>query len=107
MIECFVNLSTAAKWCPGNDCDLAYENINGEAFDIVCKCGGKFCINCEHGPHAPMDCDKLVEWKKKQKEVGLGGSSKTDEWIANNSKPCPNCKSNIEKNYGCNHMTCR
>ena len=54
-----------------------------------------------------MSCDNLVEWKKKVKDVGFGGSSKTDDWIATNTKPCPRCKSPIEKTYGCNHMRCR
>ena len=54
-----------------------------------------------------MSCDNLVEWKKKVKDVGFGGSSKTDDWIATNTKPCPRCKSPIEKTYGCNHMSCR
>lgn len=28
-------------------------------------------------------------------------------WIVSNSKKCPRCHSSIEKNMGCNHMTCR
>ena len=27
-------------------------------------------------------------------------------WMAQNSRPCPQCGVNIEKNDGCNHMTC-
>lgn len=33
-------------------------------------------------------------------------SSQTSNWIAANTKVCPKCKSTIEKNGGCNHMTC-
>ena len=29
------------------------------------------------------------------------------QWIINNTKPCPSCSSPIQKNEGCNHMTCR
>ena len=28
-------------------------------------------------------------------------------WIVINTQKCPKCKSAIEKNMGCNHMTCR
>ena len=27
-------------------------------------------------------------------------------WLVTNSKSCPNCKSPIQKNEGCNHMKC-
>ena len=41
----------------------------------------------------------------------MGGGEKEDllnfDWIEKNSKPCPQCKVNIEKNKGCMHMTCR
>ena len=29
------------------------------------------------------------------------------EWMLSNCKPCPRCRTNIEKNGGCNHITCR
>lgn len=28
-------------------------------------------------------------------------------WILVNTKMCPKCRTPIEKNQGCNHMTCR
>ncbi len=28
-------------------------------------------------------------------------------WILANTRKCPNCNTRIEKNQGCNHMTCR
>ncbi|CAG2176675.1 unnamed protein product [Oppiella nova] len=32
---------------------------------------------------------------------------KTANWIITNTKECPKCLTTIEKNGGCNHMTCR
>lgn len=31
----------------------------------------------------------------------------TQKWIQSNTKACPKCHARIEKNKGCNHMTCR
>jgi hypothetical protein len=42
----------------------------------------------------------------KLKEGELEGvSNSSDLWIKVNSKYCPKCKSAIEKNQGCMHMT--
>jgi E3 ubiquitin-protein ligase RNF14 len=29
------------------------------------------------------------------------------EWMLKHTKPCPNCSTSVEKNGGCNHITCR
>jgi ariadne-1 len=33
--------------------------------------------------------------------------SETANWVLTNTKLCPMCRRPIEKNHGCNHMTCR
>src|SRR3546814_401309 len=49
-----------------------------------------------------------------QEETSKTGESKGDAqdiadalWISANTKRCPKCTTPIEKNEGCNHMTCR
>lgn len=44
----------------------------------------------------------LIKWHER-----LGATEEDSQlWIKENTKPCPNCNKNIEKNQGCMHMTC-
>lgn len=53
-------------------------------------------------PHPLMiSCNKL-KFLNSTSSYGLSNS-----WIASNTKRCPKCKSSIEKNQGCDHMTCK
>lgn len=65
--------------------------------------------------HAPCGCSQWQEWQMKIAEVKpeelKASCSGTEDaanclWLVTNSKPCPNCKSPIQKNEGCNHMKC-
>ncbi|KAG8644117.1 hypothetical protein MANES_11G099900v8 [Manihot esculenta] len=93
------------KWCPGPGCENAVEFSSGncENFDVFCDCSHEFCWNCPADEaHSPVDCEKVVEWNKKSSSEG-----NTINWILAHTKPCPKCKSPIEKKQGCMHMTCR
>jgi len=48
-------------------------------------------------------CDELIRWRDKCRN-----ESETANWILTNTKACPSpkCDNRIEKNQGCNHMTC-
>ena len=52
--------------------------------------------------HQPAPCALVKMWLKKCED-----DSETANWISANTKECPKCNSTIEKNGGCNHMTCR
>lgn len=52
--------------------------------------------------HRPAPCSLVKRWMKKCED-----DSETANWISANTKECPKCGSTIEKNGGCNHMTCR
>ncbi|OAY37414.1 hypothetical protein MANES_11G099800v8 [Manihot esculenta] len=93
------------KWCPGPGCENAVDFSPGhcENFDVLCDCSHEFCGNCPADEaHSPVDCETVAEWSKKNSNECC-----TVNWIAANTKPCPKCKSPIEKNQGCMHMTCR
>lgn len=70
--------------------------------DIMsCRCGEKFCFKCGKEDHMPSTCDQLQKWVDKE-----ASDSENFTWLRANTKPCPKCKTNIEKNQGCNHMHC-
>lgn len=47
-------------------------------------------------------CDMVTAWDKKN-----NSDSENAKWITSHTKHCPNCNKFIEKNQGCDHMTCR
>ena len=80
--------------CPFPNCE-SYANKNPKSLFVTCLEGHKFCFNCLKDWHENEKCKfeedvKFDNWKKSKKV-----------------KRCPNCKYFIEKNEGCNHMTCR
>ena len=68
---------------------------------VLCKCGEAFCLSCSEEDHVPANCSQVYSWNEKEKS-----DSENLGWIKANTKPCPKCGTNIEKNQGCNHMTC-
>jgi len=76
--------------------------VEENAVAICDSCDTHFCLICGEEPHAPCSCKNLVIWNEKCRN-----ESETANWILANTKSCPQCHSRIEKNQGCNHMTCQ
>lgn len=104
----YVDDSSVLRWCPAPNCENAVEcHISHKKFKTIvpsvrCSCGHAFCFGCSEQAHGPAVCPLVKEWLKKCKD-----DSETANWISANTKECPKCNSTIEKNGGCNHMTCR
>ena len=69
--------------------------------DVACTCGAMYCFSCKQEAHRPVDCDTVKTWQLKN-----SAESENLTWIMANTKPCPSCGTNIQKNQGCMHMTC-
>lgn len=108
-LRSFVETYGMTRWCPGPGCEqVAVAAGSGGVFADAAggvahcdKCDTHFCLKCGEEPHAPIACKDLVKWQEKCRN-----ESETANWILANTKPCPKCSSRIEKNQGCNHMTC-
>ena len=68
---------------------------------VECRCTFVYCIKCQKAAHAPAPCALIARWTEKNQS-----ESENANWLQVNTKPCPKCKRRIEKNNGCNHMTC-
>eukprot|EP00123_Amoebidium_parasiticum_P016904 comp23632_c1_seq1/m.40282 comp23632_c1_seq1/g.40282 ORF comp23632_c1_seq1/g.40282 comp23632_c1_seq1/m.40282 type:complete len:505 (-) comp23632_c1_seq1:315-1829(-) len=100
--KAFVGVNKHVKWCPAPGCDNAAKVVISAPKPITCLCGNMFCFGCLQQPHDPVKCGMLKKWLKK-----CADDSETANWISANTKECPKCQTTIEKNGGCNHMTCR
>lgn len=104
-LRSFVDTYRMTRWCPGpgcGECALAKDADAAGANVASCDtCQTSFCFKCGEEPHAPVACEVLTKWQEKCRN-----ESETANWILANTKPCPKCSSRIEKNQGCNHMTC-
>ncbi|CAD8212600.1 unnamed protein product [Paramecium octaurelia] len=81
------------KWCPAQGCDRFIEK-DSKANIVQCQCGSLVCFNCGQLAHQGMLCEDAIQGDFKQALV---------KYLI---KYCPKCKSHIQKNAGCNHMTC-
>ena len=104
----YVDDKNNLKWCPAPNCVYAVDCAVKQR-DLVrivptvhCNCGYSFCFGCSHADHQPAPCGIVNKWLKKCED-----DSETANWISAHTKECPRCQSTIEKNGGCNHMTCR
>ncbi|KAL7007946.1 hypothetical protein EMMF5_002595 [Cystobasidiomycetes sp. EMM_F5] len=106
----YVDDDPSLRWCPAPNCEYAIRcpGITPKSLyhivpTVQCACGHKFCFGCNaDADHQPCVCAIVKLWLKK-----CADDSETANWISANTKECPKCASTIEKNGGCNHMTCK
>uniref|UniRef100_A0AAZ1Y4V8 RBR-type E3 ubiquitin transferase n=1 Tax=Oreochromis aureus TaxID=47969 RepID=A0AAZ1Y4V8_OREAU len=113
-------------YCPRTSCGSAVILEKSSKAALCSACGFAFCVICRKTYHGTGKC----ETKKKYPEryiIDLGSRERkrllenrygcnllvsimenklSNNWIANNSKSCPECFSRIEKDGGCDRMMC-
>ena len=98
----YVDNNPEVKWCPAPGCGKALRMDQCHRGVGFCTCGYRFCWHCLEEAHMPASCSEIANWKKKNMD-----DSETVHWIMTNTQPCPKCRTMIEKNGGCMHMTCK
>ena len=104
LVRNFIARNNNIKPCPNPKCNLSIRVPVSILKEIKCNCGFIFCFLCLEDSHIPCDCEMAKLWRESTKEKGSGEDF---IWMRENTKNCPKCGINIEKNQGCNHMRCR
>jgi len=87
-----VNTDPNLKWCPKPNCGKIIKR--GSSNYSKCECGFEMCFKCGAAWHPKTSCDKALDLKYA-------------EWAKGKQlEKCPKCRMVVEKNQGCNHMTC-
>ncbi|EDR12004.1 uncharacterized protein LACBIDRAFT_246915 [Laccaria bicolor S238N-H82] len=113
LVRQFVACNNDLKFCPYPSCTntvscpSASSKASLATVVPTVSCGAlrehMFCFGCPiESDHRPVVCGVARMWLKKCRD-----DSETANWIKSNTKECTNCQSTIEKNGGCNHMTCK
>lgn len=109
LLKHFVMIMDKMAFCPSPDCQYILEVPSIKRIDpnkivptVVCNCKNSFCFACGGEDHRPATCSITSAWLKRCQD-----DSETANWIKANTQECPKCHSTIEKNGGCNHMTCK
>ncbi|WOK99603.1 putative E3 ubiquitin-protein ligase ARI2 isoform X1 [Canna indica] len=103
LLESYVEDNDLVKWCPSvPHCGNAIRVEGDVVCEVECKCGFHFCFNCLQEAHSPCSCQMWKLWVQKCHD-----ESGTADWILVNTKSCPKCHKLVEKNGGCNHVTCK
>lgn len=89
------------RWCPFSNCVMSAQRVDGVAHvgGIDCTCSHAWCFECGLEDHRPASCDDAKKWHDKN-----NSDAENVNWILANTKVCPKCGVNIEKNQGCNHV---
>ncbi|KAF9620206.1 hypothetical protein IFM89_010941 [Coptis chinensis] len=102
LLESYIEDNTMVKWCPSvPHCGNAIRVEDEIYCEVECACGLQFCFGCSSEAHSPCSCLMWKLWAKKCKD-----ESETVNWMTVNTKPCPKCYKPVEKNGGCNLVSC-
>ncbi|KAG2705567.1 hypothetical protein I3760_05G061000 [Carya illinoinensis] len=102
LLESYIEDNKRVKWCPSAPhCGNAIRIEDDEFCEVECSCGLQFCFSCLSEAHSPCSCLMWELWAKKCRD-----ESETVNWITAHTKPCPKCHKHVEKNGGCNLVSC-
>lgn len=97
---------TGFRQCPTPDCPYIFINDTNSQTTFQCPCCERYyCANCLLPHTQRTSCAQA----QRDREIAMTpdqAERATADWKREHTKQCPRCYKDIEKNEGCNHMTC-
>jgi len=101
LLQAAMRLDPEFRWCSRPDCRSGQLTTASDGPIMTChECSWKTCVSHRITWHEGLTCvehDEMHNNSGNNAKNGLGSK---------NIKGCPRCKTAIEKNGGCDHMTC-
>ena len=93
------------RWCLNHTCTSGQVHESDDPIFVCVACGAKHCVVHEKPWHEGETC---LEYDYRTGKNG-GGEEMSVSAITKTTKRCPGagCGAPIEKNKGCDHMTCK
>lgn len=98
-----LNAIPGFRWCIAPFCDSGQIHDSEGSIMTCTECKFRTCTNCDREFHDGETCDEYTERMGIQEDL----IKQSEEAIEQMAKQCPGCKTRIEKNGGCDHMTCK
>ncbi|KZV69791.1 hypothetical protein PENSPDRAFT_735154 [Peniophora sp. CONT] len=87
-------------YCPTPDCAVVYRPARAGTVIRCSSCLVLICAHCHVEEHVGLSCEGHKDSMRPHAELFT-------RWKAENGvKSCPKCSADIQKNGGCNHITC-
>jgi hypothetical protein len=105
----YMRQSLHLRTCPKPDCIFMYDIEGAQPRLIKCpnlNCRANFCSHCQasHNPQIITCQEIIIIASMSEGEL----EQESNAWKASHqTKPCPSCGINIQKEGGCEHMKCR
>jgi E3 ubiquitin-protein ligase RNF14 len=100
------------RWClrPGCNSGQIHDGAVDDPRSVCNDCGFAVCIKHERAWHEGETCEEYdyrISGRQQRDQAAEEAASEAE--INRSSKKCPgrNCAYNIQKNEGCDHMTCK
>jgi len=102
LLQVYLTKEPDIRKCPNQNCNYAGIITTTQSCASPLECG--LCGTTWRDKQHYTRYENFLEWWRTKPTKTEEDSSQ--QWIRNKSKKCPSCRVNIEKNGGCDHMTC-